>query len=271
MYNYNYRIADCGIEISSDFPLKTGRLEIFCDETPESTGKNGLRFVIAVGEICEGKTSGKIIRDERNGKPAVLRAKIDDAVVITVENDYINAFGYGLLMEALELPMEFMLRGAVIFHSAYIVCNQSAILFTAPPEGGKTTQAMLWEKYLGAEIINGDRAMLKVETLKAEMLNFEGGKVLAFGNPYCGMSEICRNAVFPLKAVVIVEKAKDNDVISIRRCGAAEAVAALCGGIPGEYTDPDTVLFIAEHIPFYRLKCRMDHESARLAFDEIFS
>ncbi len=51
-------------------------------------------------------------------------------------------------------------RDCLTFHCSYILHQNRAILFAAPSGTGKSTQAALWEKYRGAEIIIGDRGLL---------------------------------------------------------------------------------------------------------------
>lgn len=49
------------------------------------------------------------------------------------------------------LEKEMIRASSLIFHSAYIAKDGEAILFSAPSETGKSTQAALWEQYRGAE------------------------------------------------------------------------------------------------------------------------
>lgn len=91
---------------------------------------------------------------------------------------------------------------AVIIHASYIIFDGHAILFTAPSGGGKSTQADLWQKYESAQIINGDRAVIKKED--------DGWYVHSL--PLCGSSGICVNKSAKLRAVVSLNKADENRV-----------------------------------------------------------
>ena len=96
------------------------------------------------------------------------------------------------------LERRMLQKDSFILHSAYIRHRGRAILFSAPSGTGKSTQASLWAQYAGAEIINGDRALLqKVQDCW-----------MARGWPVCGTSGICQNADARLSAVVLLRQAK---------------------------------------------------------------
>lgn len=91
-------------------------------------------------------------------------------------------------------------KDAVILHSSYIIHNGKAILFSAPSETGKSTQADLWAKHAGAVIINGDRSILKKEN----------GVWYVHSLPMCGSSKICHDVSAPLDSIVLLAKAPVN-------------------------------------------------------------
>lgn len=75
----------------------------------------------------------------------------------------------------------------LVLHSSYIVTRQGqGILFSGPSGIGKSTQAALWQRYAGAEIVNGDRALVRPDT----------GTVS--GVFYAGTSGISRNVTASL-------------------------------------------------------------------------
>lgn len=91
-------------------------------------------------------------------------------------------------------------KDAMILHCAYIEYRGEAILFSAPSETGKTTQANLWEKYRGSRTVNGDRSLL----------GKRDGRWTAQGWPVCGTSEVCHNESIPVRAVVMLSQAQEN-------------------------------------------------------------
>lgn len=100
----------------------------------------------------------------------------------------------------LALERRLIARDSLILHCAYMVYQGEAILFSAPSETGKTTQANLWEKYRESRTVNGDRALL----------GRRNGRWTAQGWPVCGTSEVCHNEEFPIRAVVMLSQAKEN-------------------------------------------------------------
>ena len=114
------------------------------------------------------------------------------------------------------LERRMLQKDSFILHSAYIRHRGRAILFSAPSGTGKSTQASLWAQYAGAEIINGDRALLqKVQDCW-----------MARGWPVCGTSGICQNADARLSAVVLLRQAKKNAVRRLSRGAPHEALNA---------------------------------------------
>lgn len=64
------------------------------------------------------------------------------------------------IFEMIGLESYFCKKNIFILHSSYIKWNDGAILFSGPSGMGKSTQADLWNKYEGCEIINGDRSAI---------------------------------------------------------------------------------------------------------------
>ena len=164
------------------------------------------------------------------------------------------------------LGMETILlrNSGLLLHSSFIRCQGQAILFSAPCGTGKSTQAELWEKYEGADIINGDRAGLR---------NLDG-VWKAFGLPYAGSSKIYRNESAPLGAIVLLRQAKDNH---LRRLCPVEAFPDLYREITvhrwdRQFVENSTALLLRllEDIPVYLLECRPDREAVEIVRNEIF-
>lgn len=142
--------------------------------------------------------------------------------------------------------------GSAILHSAFISWENQGILFTAPSGTGKSTQAALWERFQGARILNGDRAVIR----------FEQGQPLAGGLPFAGSSGICQSRELPLAAVVCLSQASST---TIRRLSGFEAFRFLWEGCCVNVWDRESVDRISETVericrtvPVFHLACTPD-------------
>lgn len=174
----------------------------------------------------------------------------------SLKNDYsMNAdwfFGLCGLHRAL------LQKRAPILHASYIDYDGRAILFAAPSQTGKSTQANLWEEYAGAEIINGDRVLLRKKD----------GIWNAYGYPCCGSSKICINRTLPIAAIVILKQGSENRVIPME---ASDKIRSLVAGIEVYRWDLEEVeqsLDVAQEIisevPVVQLVCRPDADAVRV-------
>lgn len=149
----------------------------------------------------------------------------------------------------------FARRGGLLAHASLVRYRDESVLFTAASGVGKTTQAELWRDFAGAEILNGDKALLTVED----------GRCTAWGCPWRGSSPYVGNAHAPLKAVVVLEQAGEN---RIARLGEAQAMTQFFPHVffpswdrrstEGVTASLDTVL---RSVPVYLLSCRPDKEA----------
>lgn len=146
----------------------------------------------------------------------------------------------------------------ILLHSSFIRWKEKGLLFSAPSGTGKSTQADLWEKYEGAEIINGDRAGLR---------KLDNGWT-AYGLPYAGSSGVYRNESAPVTAIIVLRQAEEN---RIRPLGPVEAVQYLYPEITVHQWDKDFVNRVMDllmdlvfNVPIYLLECLPDQGAVEL-------
>lgn len=159
---------------------------------------------------------------------------------------------------------EFLIHhNAVILHSSLIDVDGKGIVFTAPSQVGKSTQANLWEQYRHAEILNGDRAIIRKQV--------EG--YIAYGSPFAGSSAIYKNRSTQLETIVVLKQAEENRV---RKIGAKEAFLNLLSQISllqGSKNSVDAhmewLLQWMEQVPVYLLECRPDEEAVSVLWNKI--
>lgn len=150
----------------------------------------------------------------------------------------------------------------VVLHSSYIESEGGAILFTAPSGGGKSTQAELWKKYKGARIINGDKSVI----------GNENGKWRAYGLPFSGSSEYCLNESYPVKAIVVLEKGKEN--ILYRR--DIQEFSKVFSQTPLNVWDKEfcakamnRVADICSQIPIYNYICNREQDAVEILYQKL--
>lgn len=213
-----------------------------------SNGTTVQRYVGAVSESWE--KAHMLI--SRRGSESLVSLK---------RSSYINGVGPKTVLNSMEAEHLLTRREGFILHASVVAHSGKAILFTAPSGTGKSTQAALWESLRGAEIINGDRAAVRIYP--------DGIKV--WGLPFAGSSDVRKNTVLPLAAIVYLGQEPQT---RIERMSPGRAFRRIWEGVSVNAWDredvalcSETVQNVAEHIPVYYLGCTPD-ESAVSALEE---
>ena len=148
--------------------------------------------------------------------------------------------------------------GGLILHCCYIMYRGEAILFTAPSGTGKTTQGKLWERVFGAEIINGDKALLQQC----------GGRWNAWGYPFHGSAPECEDERYPVRAVVAVAQAAHDRAEPLN---PAQAFVFLFEGITVNAWNKertgraaDLLQDVTAQVPVIRLECTVRESAAEV-------
>lgn len=155
-------------------------------------------------------------------------------------------------------------RQAIEMHASLVELRNTGIMFLGPSGIGKTTQAELWMKYRGADIINGDMVFVKQEP----------DYFLGCGSPWHGSSPYCLNRQVPLSALIVLKQSQEN---SIRCLSGIEMVSTVMNSVflPSWYTEGykaacDTLDALLRTVPVYELSCRPDEDAVRLTEGTVF-
>lgn len=168
------------------------------------------------------------------------------------------ATGPHWFLRNIALPQLLTHFGALVLHGSFIEVDGKAIIFTAPSGTGKSTQAALWEKHRGAVVCNGDKTGLRIQD----------DILYAWGLPFCGTSNICRNVKLPVAAVVSLSQAPVNTVTRLPLAAAIQAVmqnvyADRC--VPEEWQQVmNLVLDVVAHVPVLHLACTPDERAVEV-------
>lgn len=160
-------------------------------------------------------------------------------------------------LAAFSLEKQAIKDHSMILHSAYMCYEDTAVLFSAPSETGKSTQAGLWEKYRGTWTVNGDRSLLIRE---------EDGWY-ANGWPVCGSSEICNNKSYPVRAIVMLSQAKENRISRLKGLEALrkvmEQITINAWNSEFQMQAMDELEVLLREIPVYHLECDISEDAVR--------
>ena len=161
------------------------------------------------------------------------------------------------LLSVMGLHSLLLARGALTLHASYIRTKGGAVLFTAPSGTGKSTQAWLWHKYVGAEIINGDRAVVR-----------QGEENwMSHGVSVCGSSDICKNESAPLRLLVELRQGRENRVIPLTAGEKYRALVLASAFYRWDFGEAERVhqltAVLLEQVPMVRLVCRPDQEAVQ--------
>ena len=180
----------------------------------------------------------------------------DDWSECTVYGDNFSDSEYSLPLAA--ICSRLALFNTIFVHGSFVEYNGNGIIFVGYSGIGKTTQAQLWEKYLYATPVNGDKVFLRVVD----------DVVFACGSPWRGSSEYFVNKNVPLKAIVILNQAEENEISGLN---AIECMKYFMPHVFFPHWDEkckvkalDTFNDIIEKTPVWLLKCRPDEESVLL-------
>lgn len=151
----------------------------------------------------------------------------------------------------------------LLLHGSLVEYKGNGIVFTGYSGIGKTTQAELWNRYLGANIINGDKLFMR----KNE------NKIFAYGLPWKGSSPYCLNEKAIVKAVVVLRQAKEN---KIKKLNLSECIEYFMPHIFLPHWDEkamhkvlDTFDSILGNVSVWLLECRPDEDAVKLTKDTV--
>lgn len=170
---------------------------------------------------------------------------------IAREEDWRWATRSQFLWPGVSLPQLLLHHDSLTFHASYVEHRGRGILFTAPSQTGKSTQASLWAEHRGARTINGDKAAVRL-----------GERTMVYGMPFSGTSGICENVSLPLGCIVVLSQAKEN---TVRRLGAGEALTMLSPNVFSDQVIAEEwqktlmlLLDLVAAVPIYSLACTPD-------------
>ena len=150
--------------------------------------------------------------------------------------------------------------GGMLLHASAVSLDGDAYLFSAKSGGGKSTHASLWLAFFGgrAHIINDDKPALRLID----------NKILVFGTPWSGKTDLNRNESVPLKAITFLEQGLENKITKLT---TKEVLPLLFSQTLRPVSGVDTLTFLIDRllkdIPFYKLVCDRSMDAVRCSYN----
>lgn len=147
-------------------------------------------------------------------------------------------------------------KGMFAIHSASIVYNGRAWLFSGHSGMGKSTHTAAWNKLYNTPIANGD----------LNLITISDGVALVHGIPWCGTSNICDTETYPLGGIVLLGRSSTDVVETLS--DDEKALLVMQRFISPSWTDEQlsvNIDFSSELIklvPVCRLKCTKNPSAA---------
>ncbi|MCD8346962.1 MAG: PqqD family protein, partial [Lachnospiraceae bacterium] len=156
-------------------------------------------------------------------------------------------------------------RGIYALHSASILYQGKAWLFSGQSGAGKSTHTEIWNRLFGVPILNGD----------LNLLTIRDGAPVVCGLPWCGTSGISTAKDYPLGGIILLKQARHNLCLAP---GADRQILLLSqrfispiwtrGQLENSLQFAET---ISSLVPVRRLSCTKDDEAAVYMKEQIDS
>ncbi len=243
--NESHKLSTISITRATTHSIEAEPLSLFCSE------KTGF-FERRVYCLPVGESQWDFVRVR--GEELLLRYRVDttwNSITLLQDNTKTQgtvAFEYLAQM----MPGVCLRKGILTLHCALVEYDGMAFAVCATSGTGKTTHARLWRDYKNALILNGDRALCR-RTKKGW---------IAYGSPWSGTSGEQINRQAPLKALVILERAKNNSIFRLKNIDIFPNIFphVLYPSWDREMTElaMDQLEDLLQSVPVYLLKCRPD-------------
>lgn len=144
----------------------------------------------------------------------------------------------------------------MVIHSASLLYQGKAWLFSGPSGTGKSTHTNLWKRLFDTPILNGDLNLLAIEN----------GQAVIHGLPWCGTSGISVTDTYPLGGIILLKQAKEDIVEELpndrKQISVMNRFISPCWN---EDMLRHNLIFsqtLAERIMICQLKCTMENSAA---------
>lgn len=151
-------------------------------------------------------------------------------------------------------------RQTLLFHSSVIRRQGQAFMFLGKSGTGKSTHSEQWLKaFPDAELLNDDNPVVRL---------LPDGSVRVYGSPWSGKTPCYRAVDAPVKALVQLAQAPQNQIVQLKM---TQAYPYMLASVSGLKLQPDmmdhlyeSIAALLERVPVYKLECLPNEQAARL-------
>ena len=159
---------------------------------------------------------------------------------------------------------ELINHNGFLLHSSCVVVDNHAYLFSAPSGTGKSTHTQLYLKVFKdrARILNDDKPAIVID----------GDKVMAYGTPFSGKTDLNLNEAYPIKGICFIERDTTNHIEEMPSIKSIYSIYDQTLRPTDEYRAELLLGYIGkvvENVPIFRLYCNMEDEAALLSFNKM--
>ncbi len=162
----------------------------------------------------------------------------------------------------------------VEIHGLGVDMGGQGVVFTGVSGAGKSTLAELWKQRQGATILSDDRLILRpAQDVKAELGDMWEDDYALYGAPWHGDAGISAYGGVPLKRILFLKQAPENELVAMPLIEATTALIVRCfptfwdaGGM--DFT-VDFIGRLCSAVPCYELRFRPEQAALDLATEGI--
>ena len=264
--DFDFRDVDRYVPFISDFEKPDLTYEFITVTEPPELPDEPLFYD---GMVCIYRRDGITYRSYSYSKSVTTMILSDERISEGILTVYVKGSSIASIttetriFDHLAIEHAMALFNSTLLHSSFISYEGKAILFTAPSQTGKSTQAELWRKHRGADVINGDRSLIKLKD----------DELYAYSLPYCGTSNICANYSAPIRAIVVLRQAPYNRISLLRPATAFRDLYEGCATNIWYSNDVTVVCDLVEQmikrVPIYLLECLPNEDAVNTLASEL--